>query len=153
LTKMPVPKIADPKLEDFDVVESSADEVSSSEDEEDTPNMSEAKKEEKDALEVPKDGEERRLSVGKVVLGLKDGSPEVEERLRLIRAQKLTFADYMESLDWDMLKLMFVTLSTFFGVSFLLFLLYLAVVYFVSEDLWYYYFPLMDDFTYYHHEL
>jgi len=112
-----------------------------------TTNKKETKK---DTLKVPgEDGEEeegeRRLSVGKVVLGLQEGSVEMEERLRLIRQQKLTFRDYMEALDWDMLKLFFVCVFAFLLTGFLLTLVILVIIYFTSEDLWYEYFPVPEN--------
>ena len=58
---------------------------------------------------------------------------------------KIGFREFLGVLDWYMLKLFvksllfFCLLGSFFSV------VYLILVYFLSEDLWYEYFPPSDD--------
>ena len=69
----------------------------------------------------------------------------MQERVAKIEAHKLSFADFLSSLDYDMLKLFVKSMLAYLFASVILSLIFLVCVYFFNEDLWYEYFPVSDD--------
>jgi len=78
--------------------------------------------------------------VGTVTNGKKETS---EERVQRISHTHVSFMEFwFQCLDWEMLKLFFALLMLFLCAVGFATLLYLFLVFFLKENLWYYYFPL-----------
>ncbi len=126
--------VQEEKEEEFDIVEEAPDSPSDSSD---------------------NDGDDRddETMVGrspglKVVLGLREGSSEMRERLRLIRQQSITFGDFFfHCLDWAMLGRFAIAMVAFFSASAAIFAVFVAIIFFVNEDQWTKYFPPDDDLS------
>ncbi len=123
---------------DFDVVEESPDEATS---DEGTTASSEGEGDDGNLLTVKKDKKKRRVSAGKLVFGLKEGSKEMNERLRLIRQQSVHFADFLGALDYDMLRRFAFAMIGFFSLSVFIFCVFLFVLFMADAKLWHVYFP------------
>ena len=130
--------------DEFDVVESDPDIVSSSSSDEDSTPEAEAKT--LDKKEPAKDDEDDETAdIGSFAsANLSEGSPEMAERMRKIRSIRISFGDALSCLDMGMLKTFCLIMSAFFGTGAALSLLFLIGVYFFHEDLWYEYFPVPD---------
>jgi len=114
-------------LEDeFDVVESDADSISSDENSENSEiyNKIESVKEISEKAK-----EEKRL----------------QERLEKIKNTKVSIKDFFQTaLDWHMLGLFFKTILAYFLCVTFLCIIYLVLIYFFNKAMWYEYFPIED---------
>jgi len=112
--------------EEFDVVESDADSISSDENSENSEIYTKIESV-KEISEKAK--EEKRL----------------QERLEKIKNTKVSIKDFfVTALDWHMLGLFFKTILAYLLCVTILCIIYLILIYFFNKAMWYEYFPIED---------
>ena len=109
--------------EDFDVVESDPDSVSS----EDSENA------EIDNFDAVKEISEKAKE-----------EKRIQERLKKIQSTKVGLREFLQCFDYRMLGLFFKTIFAYLICASILCSIYLIVIYFFNKALWHEYFPVED---------
>ena len=119
--------------DEFDIIESDPDSVTSDSSEESAPEDEVLNKRKKFQNQKPPS------------LSPEEKSVNAFKKERIIEQTHVGFKEYCSALDWRMLGYFFKSLLGFFACGLILGLIHLVITFAFNEDLWYEYFPIDDD--------